>query len=157
MRPALALAIALLALAVSGALAQDPFDDPMEPEPTAVPELTGTSDPPDESEEAEPEPEATASPCRDRGQGTDGDYAYCPGICADDDESTDADYVYCVQADSGGGPPTPKRKRSSPAAAVQPLPAQHLPLTGGEPWLIAACGAGFLMAGTGLRLRARPR
>ena len=150
MRRALTLAVALLALAAPGALAQDPFDDPVEPEPTAVPEATATPE--------EPEPETTPTPdgCGDRGPGTDGDYAYCPGICADD-ESTDADYVYCVEADGGGGPsPAPKR-RSRRASAVQPLPAQQLPLTGGEPWLIAACGAGFLLAGTGLRLRARPR
>ena len=154
MRRTIALVVALLALTAPVALAQDPFDDPMEPEPTTAPDVTAT---PDEAD-PDPEPEATATPegCDDRGAGTDGDYAYCPGICADD-ESTDADYVYCVQADSGGGPPVPKRKRTSPASAIQPLPAQQLPLTGSEPWLIAACGAGFLMAGAGLRLRARPR
>ena len=103
----------------------------------------------------EPVPEATATPegCEKRGPGTDGDYAYCPGVCADDEETTDADYVYCVVANSGGAPPRPKRR----TAAAQPLAAQALPMTGGEPWLVAACGAGFLMAGTGLRLRARPR
>ena len=136
---------ALLALALApAAFAQQEPVEAIDDEPVA--EATATPEP-------EPGPEEG---CEERGPGTDGDYAYCPDPCVNDEELTDADYVYCVQANSGGGPP-PAPKRRTPAAAVQPLAAQTLPMTGGEPWLIAACGAGFMLAGSGLRLRARPR
>ena len=100
------------------------------------------------SDDDEPVPAATVTPGCERGPGTDADYAYCLDPCIRGGD--DADYAYCVEAESGGTVPRPRRR-----AAVQPFAVQTLPMTGGEPWLIAACGAGFLLAGSGLRLRAR--
>ena len=143
---------ALLPAFAPAAFAQDPvdpFDDPSTPEPaaTATPGAPAP-DPP------EPDtPEAEAEDC-DRVEGTD----YCLDPCRF--QGDDADYAYgtdCLYDAAGGGEPPPPRRKRRAAAAVQPLPAGQLPMTGGEPWLIAACGAGFLMAGSGLRLRARAR
>jgi hypothetical protein len=145
----IALTSSLLVLSAPAALAQDavdPFDDPAEPEVTA----TAT---PEEPTPDAPEPDGPG--CERVGTGPD---SYCLDLC--DFQGDDADYTYygpeCVEANAGGGGPPPER-RERPASAVRPLAAQQLPLTGGEPWLIAACGAGFVMAGSGLRLRARPR
>lgn len=130
----LATLAAVAALAPAAALAQDPEDGPGD----------------------EPDTEAVAPPGCERGPGTDADYAYCPDdVC--EEANDDADYVYDVYclASPGSGPVPKRRPQPRPAAAVQPLAAQTLPMTGGEPWLVAAAGLSFLLAGSGLRLRYR--
>ena len=135
MRRALALTATLLALAPAAVLAQEP----------------------EEELDDEPVPAATAPPpgC-ERGMGTDADYAYCPDICEIDGADGDYAYADCEYANAGAPERGPKRRAAGPAAAVQPLAAtqQPLPMTGQETWLIAGFGAGFLLAGAGLRLRA---
>jgi hypothetical protein len=122
----------LLAAAMApAALAQDP-DEPVDDVPTVEPD-DGILDP----EEIPPESTPFPEPC-------------APGAPAP--EGTDADYYYyCDAAPTAGRPPESPR-RESPTAQVQPLAAQQLPLTGSEPLLMALFGAGFLLAGAGLRL-----
>ncbi|HVL97411.1 MAG TPA: hypothetical protein VM266_16260 [Solirubrobacteraceae bacterium] len=151
MTRSLLLALAVLALAAAPALAQDagaPVQD-VSP-PTTVVEVPGDGDDPD----ADPDAEATPDPC-ERPPGTDGDYADCGDPCVGDvDYGTDADYMYCAAGGGGGddsGGPSPPRPRP---VVAQPLPADQLPLTGGEPLALALAGLAFLMCGAGLRLRA---
>jgi hypothetical protein len=137
MRRLLLVLLALLALAAApAAYAQEPTPTPTEEADDGI--LDDDEIPP----ESTPAPEA---PC---GDGADADYQYCNPCSAD---SPDADYNYCLENAGGAPPPTPKRA----PAATQPLQAAQLPLTGGNPALVALFGAGLLLTGLGLR-RAAP-
>lgn len=111
-----------------------------------------------EDEDVEPEPTTTVVPVDgcDRGPGTDADYAYCGDpSCEDADQvygaGADADYVYgCPTSD---GVPLPSTPGGGAIPRARPIAAATLPLTGGEAPLLALLGAGFLLVGTGLRLR----
>jgi hypothetical protein len=139
MRRLLLLTCARLALSAAPAFAQDPT-----PTPTATPDdsvLQQDQVPPVST------PEAPATPCP---EGADGDYSYCNPCHS---AGADGDYAYC--AASGEGAQPPPAPTSVPTAAVQPIAAHQLPLTGGDPLLVALFGAGLLLTGLGLR-RAGP-
>ena len=133
MRRLLLLASALLALSATPAFAQDAT-------PTATPDdsvLRQDQVPPVST------PEAPAAPCP---EGADADYSYC-NPCQS--SGADGDYAYCAENGAGGQPPPVPEAR--PVAAVQPIAAHQLPLTGGDPLLVALFGTGLLMTGLGLR------
>jgi hypothetical protein len=146
-RPTVLLAALLLALlaAPAATLAQDPASTPS-------PEATVAPDDPDDDVLAPDEipPESTPEPDRPcGGPEVDGDYAPCTPC---PESGADADYQYCLPLEAGRGEGTPE-----PAAvAARPLATRQLPLTGGDPLVVALLGAGLLLAGTGLRLRLRP-
>src|SRR5690349_8533977 len=143
MRRLLLLACALLALSAAPAFAQDAT-----PPPTATPTAT-----PDDSvlrqDEVPPvsTPDTPDSPCP---EGADADYNYC-NPCQTPGAGADGDYSYCPEAAGGAGRPPV----GTPAAAVVPIAAHQLPLTGGDPLLVALFGTGLLLTGLGLR-RAGP-
>lgn len=86
--------------------------------------------------------------------GADADYAYCEQEeCV---EGADEDYVYdvaCFPGAAGGDP----RPGGGEGPAARALPAAQLPLTGGEPLVIALFGAAFVLLGAGLRPRGAAR
>ena len=149
MRRLFAVVIALLALGAAPALAQDAT-------PTSTPTPAATDAPDDgvlEPDEIPPEdtPQPEAPPC---GENTPDAVYGC--TCSSD--SPDADYQYCEEgAGSSGPPPAPAPNVPAPAAATQtrPVSLKQLPLTGGDPALVALFGLGLLMTGLGLR-RAGP-
>lgn len=133
MRRLLLLASALLALSAAPAFAQDAT-------PTATPDdsvLRQDQVPPVST------PEAPTTPCP---EGADADYSYC-NPCQS--PGADGDYAYCAESGAGGEPPpVPK---GMPTAAVRRIAAHQLPLTGGDPLLLALFGTGLLLTGLGLR------
>ena len=127
---ALWVALVVLALVPAVAFAQEESPTP-EPSPTVAPEA------PDDA-------------CQ-RG-GADADYVYCD---QDDScvEGADSDYVYDVECFPSAGEGDDESGGGGPPPAPRALPAAQLPLTGGEPLVIALLGAAFVLLGAGLRPR----
>lgn len=148
MRRLLILLVALLlALFTAPAFAQDDPDDPFSDDEVEQ------VDPEDEDEEVIPDDAEDDYVDRCDYTSGEGDYEYCGGcrLGADGDY---VDYVdYCVRTptttveeDGGGGEP-------EIAPVVQTLSATELPLTGGDPGLVALFGSGLVLVGIGGRLR----
>lgn len=151
MRLLILLCAAVLCLGAAPALAQEPAPTPdpdateqLDPEETAVPD--------DEIVDGE---DAYTAPGCEGADGTDGDYTYCG--CRDT-VGMEGDYLYCAASPTSATAPAvekrTERRRSEPAAvnASQALPAS-LPLTGGNPSVVALIGLGFVLVGLGGRLR----
>lgn len=158
MRLLVLLCAVVLGLGAAPALAQDP-DPTQTPGATEQVEPEGTATPDDPIVEEDP----YSTPGCEEADGTDTDYTYCG--CSADSVGTEGDYVYCAAAVPGGGEPRSRarrrrtsgprsRSREDAVSAVRTLPAS-LPLTGGSPLVIALIGVGFVLIGTGGRLRLR--
>ena len=109
----------------------------VDPEETPTATATPQYQVPTPTATAAPVPTATPDRKRDRDR--------------DDDDAGGG-----VKGDGGEGGGAPSLSDSPPAAAqeqqAQGLDSGQLPMTGGEMWLVAAVGIGFLLSGFGVRL-----
>ena len=140
------LSIALVLAFAGTAWAQEPPEAPGLPAPIEA----GVDG--DEDGELEEEEDGEGEDVCERG-GADAEYGYCEP-CPDgaDKEYAGADETYACYPSSAGGP-GPRRR---PAGEARALPAATtLPLTGGEPLVLALLGIGLVSAGAGARLLLR--
>lgn len=148
MRRLLVLLVALLlALFAAPAFAQDDPDDPVSNDDPDVEQVD-----PDDEDVIPDDPEDDYTDGCDYTSG-EGDYQYCGCSFG----GTEGDYTYCEDAAGNGGPPPIDKDGGGPGIApvVQTLSATELPLTGGDPGLVALAGAGLLLAGAGGRRLSR--